>query len=99
MDFMIRLPHTCKGHDAIWVNIDRMTKSTHFLLVKTTFNAAQYAQLFIDEILRLHGVPLSIIYDCGPQFTLHFWIALQRALGTRLDLSIAFYPQTDGQSK
>ena len=79
MDCVTGLPHTLKGYDAIWVIVDRMTKSAHFLPVKTTFSVAQYTQLYIDEILRLHGIPISIIFH--------------------LDLSIAFHPQTDGQSE
>ena len=71
MDFMMGLPHTLKGHDAIWIIIDWMTKSTHFLPVKTTFSTTQYAQLYIDEILSLHGILISIISDRGPQFTSH----------------------------
>ena len=76
-----------------------MTKLAHVLLIKTTYNASQYAKLYVDEIVRLHGVPVSIILDHGPQFTSHFWKAFQKALGTRLDLSMAFHPQTDGQSE
>ena len=66
MDFVTGLPHTLKGHDAIWVIVDRMTNSAHFLPVKSTFSAAQYDQLYIDEILRLHDIPMSIISDRYP---------------------------------
>ena len=79
--------------------VDRLTKSAHFLPVKTTYGVAKYAQIYLDEIVRLHGVPVSIISDRGTQFTSRFWRALQEALGTRLDLSTAFHPQTDGQSE
>ena len=99
MDFVTGLPRTSKGFDSIWVIVDRLTKSAHFLPVKTTFSVVQYAQMYIDEIVKLHGVPVSIISDRGPQFTSHFWKAFQEALGTRLDLSTAFHPQTDGQSE
>ena len=99
MDFVTGLPRTPKGFDAIWVIVDRLTKSAHFLPVKTTYGFAQYAQLYINEIIRLHGVPISIISDRGPQFTAKFWRAFQVAMGTRLDLSTAFHPQTDGQSE
>ena len=61
MDFVTRLPCTPKEHDAIWVIVDQMTKSAHFLPAKTTFNSAQYAQLYIDETLKLHGILISII--------------------------------------
>ena len=72
MDFITGLPRTCRQHDSIWVNVDRVTKSSHFLAVKTTDSAEDYAKIYINEIVRLHGVPLSIISDRGPQFTFHF---------------------------
>jgi hypothetical protein len=99
MDFVTGLPRTSRGFDSAWVIVDRLTKSAHFLPVKTTYSAAQYAKLYVERIVSLHGVPLSIISDRGPQFTAHFWRSFQAALGTRLDLSIAFHPQTDGQSE
>jgi transposase InsO family protein len=99
MDFVTGLPRTSRGFDSAWVIVDRLTKSAHFLPVKTTYSAAQYAKLYVERIVSLHGVPLSIISDRGPQFTAHFWRSFQAALGTRLDLSTAFHPQTDGQSE
>ncbi|WMV49423.1 hypothetical protein MTR67_042808 [Solanum verrucosum] len=99
MDFITGLPRTLKGYDSIWVIVDRLTKSAYFLPVKTTYNGARYAQIYIDEIVRLHGVPISIISDGGSQFTSHFWKAFQGALGTQVELSTAFHPQIDGQSE
>ena len=99
MDFVTGLPRSQQGYDSVWVIVDRLTKSAHFLPVKTTYGVAKYAQIYLNEVVRLHGVPLSIISDRGPQFTSRFWRALQEALGTRLDLSTAFHPQTDGQSE
>src|SRR5262249_13531582 len=99
MDFVVGLPRTPKGFDSIWVIVDRLTKSAHFLPVKTTYTVAQYARLYLDRIVTLHGVPVSIISDRGPQFTSRFWQKFQEALGTRLDFSTAFHPQTDGQSE
>ena len=99
MDFVVGLPKTQKGHDSIWVIVDRLTKSTHFLAVKTTYTVAQYAQMYLDSIVALHGVPVSIVSDRGPQFTSRFWQKLQEALGTKLDFSTDFHPQTDGQSE
>ena len=99
MDFVVGLPKTQKGHDSIWVIVDRLTKSAHFLAVKTTYTVAQYAQMYLDSIVALHGVPVSIVSDRGPQFTSRFWQKLQEALGTKLDFSTAFHPQTDGQSE
>ena len=66
MDFITGLPRTCRRHDSIWVIVDRMTKYSRFLAVKTTYSAKDYAKLYLTEILRLHGVPLSIISDRGP---------------------------------
>ena len=98
MDFVVGLPKTLGKFDSIWVIVDRLTKSTHFIPVKVTYNAEKLAKLYISEIVRLHGVPLSIISDRGTQFTSNFWRTLHAELGTRLDLSTAFHPQTDCQS-
>ncbi|EOY03326.1 DNA/RNA polymerases superfamily protein [Theobroma cacao] len=99
MDFVTGLPRTSGGYDSIWIVVDRLTKSAHFLPVKTTYGAAQYARVYVDEIVRLHGIPISIVSDRGAQFTSRFWGKLQEALGTKLDFSTAFHPQTDGQSE
>jgi len=99
MDFVGGLPRTQKGHDSIWVIVDRLTKSAHFLLVKSTYKTSQYAELFILEIVKLHGVLVSIVSNRDPIFTSHFWKAFQRALGTRLKMSTSHHPQTDGQTK
>ena len=99
MDFVVGLPKTLGKFDSIWVIVDRLTKSAHFIPVKVTYNAEKLAKLYISKILRLHGVPLSIISDRGTQFTSKFWRTFHAELGTRLDLSTAFHPQTDGQSE
>ena len=99
MDFVVGLPKTLGKFDSIWVIVDRLTKSAHFIPVKVTYNAEKLAKIYISEIIRLHGVPLSIISDRGTQFTYKFWKTLHAELGTRLDLSTAFHPQTDGQSE
>ena len=67
MDFVVGLPKTKRQHNSIWVIVDRMTKSSHFIPVKSTYRAKDYARLYIDEIVRLHGIPLSIILDRGSQ--------------------------------
>ena len=79
--------------------VDRTTKSYRFLVVKTTDSTEDYAKLSINEIVRLHGVPLSIILDRGPQFTSHFRKSFQKGLGTQVNLSISFHPHMDGQSE
>ena len=99
MDFVTGLPRTSAGYDSIWVVVDRMTKSAHFLPLKTTFSIARYARVYIERIVSLHGIPVSIVSDRGPQFTSRFWRKLHEDLGTRLDFSTAFHPQTDGQSE
>ena len=99
MDFIVGLPKTLGKYDSIWVIVDRLSKFAQFILVKVTYNAEKLAKLYISEIVRLHGVPLSIISDRGTQFTSKFWKTLHAELDTRLDLSTAFHPQTDGQSE
>ena len=97
MDFVTGLPRTRHQNDLVWVIIDRMTKSAHFLSIRTSFSAKDYAKLYIRKLVRLHGVPLSIISDRGTQLTSHFWKAFQKGLDTQVHLSAAFHPQTDGQ--
>ena len=99
MDFVVGLPKTLGKFDSIWVIVDRLTKSAHFILVKVTYNAKKLAKLYISEIVRLHGVPLSIISDRGTRFTSMFRRTLHAELGTRLDLSTTFHPLTGGQSE
>jgi len=99
MDFVVGMPRSLKHHDAIWVVVDRLTKSAHFLPLRTSYNAEQLAELYIKEIMRLHGVPLSIVSDRDTKFASQFWHAFQTAMGTELNLSTAFHPQTDGQSE
>ena len=92
MVFVVGLPRTRRQHDSIWVIKDRLTKSAHFIPVKSTFKAKDYARLYIDEIVRWHGIPLSIILYIGAQFTSHFWRSFQKNLGTLPKLSTAFNP-------
>ncbi|XP_070008339.1 uncharacterized protein [Nicotiana sylvestris] len=99
MDFVVGLPRTQRKFDSIWVIVDRLTKSAHFLPVKSTDTTEKYAQLYIKEIVRLHGTPLSIISDREAQFTTNFWKKFQQGLGTQVNLSTAFHPHTDGQAE
>ncbi|RVW80540.1 Transposon Ty3-G Gag-Pol polyprotein [Vitis vinifera] len=99
MDFVIGLPRTLGGNNAIWVIVDRLTKSAHFLPMKVNFSLDRLASLYVKEIVRMHGVPVSIVSDSDPCFTSRFWHSLQKALGTKLSFSTAFHPQTDGQSE
>nr|GEU98084.1 reverse transcriptase domain-containing protein [Tanacetum cinerariifolium] len=99
MDFVSRLPRTSSGYDTIWVIVDRLTKSAHFLPMKKTDTMEKLTQLYLKEIMCRHGDPISIISDRDSHFTSRFWKSLQKALGTNLDMSTAYHPQTDGQSK
>ena len=87
MDFVTGLPRTQRRHDAIWVIVDRLTKSAHFLPINVEDSLEKLAQLYVDEIVRLHWVPVSIVSDRDPRFTSRFWPRLQAALGTRLHFS------------
>ncbi|GKB61374.1 putative reverse transcriptase domain-containing protein [Tanacetum coccineum] len=98
MDFIVGLPRTPSGYDSIWVIVDRLTKSAHFLPVKTTDSMEKLTQLYLKEIIYRHGVPISIISDRDSKFASRFWRSLQGALGTQLDMSTAYHPEMDGQS-
>ena len=87
MDFVTSLPRTQRQHDAIWVIVDRLTKFAHFLPINVEDSLEKLAKLYVDEIVRLLGVPVSIVSDRDPRFTSRFWPSLQAALGTRLHFS------------
>ena len=84
------------GHDSIWVIVDRLTKVAHFVPVKVHFGVEQLADLYVENILRLHGAPTCIVSDRGAQFVSKFWKTLHKAIGTKLDYSTTYHPQTDG---
>ena len=91
MDFVIHLPRTSYGHDAVWVIVDRLTKSTHFLVVRMTFTFEEFDRLYRREIVQLYGVSVSVISDLNPRFTDQFWRSFQRAMGTQMRMSIVFH--------
>nr|GEU72289.1 putative reverse transcriptase domain-containing protein [Tanacetum cinerariifolium] len=93
------LPQTQRRHDAIWVVVDRLTKSAYFLPIRKDYSVSRLAEIFQQEIVRLHGTPSAIVSDRDPRFASCFWKGLQKAWGTRLKFSTAFHPQTDGQSE
>jgi transposase InsO family protein len=99
MDFIVGLPKTAKGFDSIWVIVDRLTKSAHFILVQTIYPTIQYAKIYFDRIVSLHGIPKTIVSDRGTQFVNNFWRHLHESLGTKLLHSTAYHPQTDGQTE
>ena len=96
MDFIYGLPRSKKGNTSIWVVVDRLTKSAHFIPVKSKRTASWLAAINVCEIVLLHGVPSSIVSDRDPIFSSEFWRSLQEALGTQLHLSTAYHPQNDG---
>nr|GFC40197.1 retrotransposable element Tf2 [Tanacetum cinerariifolium] len=91
------LPQTQRRHDAIWVVVDRLTKSAHFIPIRKDYSVSRLAEIFQQEIIRLHGTPSTIVSDRDSRFASRFWKGLQKAWGTRLKFSTAFHPQTDGQ--
>ncbi|GKA74830.1 putative reverse transcriptase domain-containing protein [Tanacetum coccineum] len=99
MDFITKLLRSSSGHDTIWVMVDRLTKSVHILATREDYKIERLVRLYIDEIVARHEVPVSIISDQDGPFMSQFWQTLQKALGMRLDMSMAYHPQTDGKSE
>jgi hypothetical protein len=99
MDFVSGLPLTSRKHDSVWVIVDRLTTTTHFIPVHTKYDAKDYASLYIEHIVRLHGIPKTIISDRGSLFVSRFWEQLHKSLGTKIICSSAYRPQTDGQTE
>ncbi|GJZ91476.1 putative reverse transcriptase domain-containing protein [Tanacetum coccineum] len=99
MDFVTKLPRTQSGNDTIWVIVDRLTKSAHFLPMRETDPMNKLARLYLKEVVMRHGILVSIICDRDPRFASNFWRLFQKAMGTQLDMSTAYHPKTDGQSE
>ncbi|GJS10521.1 putative reverse transcriptase domain-containing protein [Tanacetum coccineum] len=99
MDFITKLPKTSSGYDTIWVIVDRLTKSAHFLPMNETNSTERLTTLYMKEVVTRYGKSISIICDRDGRFTLNFWRSFQKVLGTQLDMSIAYHPQTDEQSE
>ena len=96
---MTHLPWTQQRHDVVFVIVDRLNKSAHFLAVRMTFTLEEFCWLYIHDIVQLHGVSVSIVSDRDPRFTAYFWKSFQKAIGTLLTISTAFHLQIDGQSE
>ncbi|GJS64666.1 putative reverse transcriptase domain-containing protein [Tanacetum coccineum] len=99
MDFITKLPRTPSRYDSIWVIVDRLTKSAHFIPMNEKYKMERLTRLYLKKIVCRHGVPVSIISDRDPRFASRFWRSLQKSLGTNLDMSTAYHPKTDGQSE
>ncbi|MCO5566563.1 hypothetical protein L7F22_020240 [Adiantum nelumboides] len=99
MDFVTGLPKTTGNYDSIFVIVDKLTKVAHLIPVKQTAIAADIAQVFFKEIVRLHGIRATIISDRDAKFTPKFWQAMFQSLGTQLNLSTAYHPETNGQTE
>ncbi|XP_075515904.1 uncharacterized protein LOC142550712 [Primulina tabacum] len=99
MDYVTHLPRTSRHFDAIWVIVNRLSKSTHFIQYERTYSYKKMARLYIENVVRLHGVPVAIVSDRDPRFTSKFWTSFQKEMGTRLAMSTAYHPQTDGQTE
>jgi hypothetical protein len=99
MDFIVGLLMTARKFDSIWVIVDRLSKSIHFVPVNTKYRVEKYVEIYIAHVLCLHGVPKTIISDRGSQFVAPFWEQLHASLGTHLIHSLAYHPQTDGQTE
>ena len=92
MDLLTKLPKTAREFDAIWVVVDRLTKSAHFIPISETYTSEKMADVFTNEIIARHGVPVSIVSDRDPRFTSRFWQDFQSQMGTKVLLSTAFHP-------
>nr|GEY00278.1 hypothetical protein [Tanacetum cinerariifolium] len=99
MNLVTKLPRRSSRYDAICVIVDRLTKSAHFLPIRKDYKTKKLARIYINEIVARHGVSVSIILDCNGRFTSHLWEALQGVLGTKLHMSTAYHPETNGQSE
>jgi hypothetical protein len=99
MDLITKLPRTRKQHDTIWVVVDRLTKSAHFLPIRENISSEEMAEMFVAEIVARHGIPATIVSDRDTRFTSRYWRKFQEEMGTKLLISTAYHPQTDGQTE
>ena len=96
MDFITGLPMNWRQHDSIMVVVKKLTKEAHFILVNSTHNTDDIAKIFMKDIFKLQGLPKAIVFDRDAKFTSNFWKGLFADLGTKLNFSTAYHPQTNG---
>ena len=99
MDFVSGFPKTTKGNDSIWVIVDKLTKSTHFLPMKINHSMQKLTEMYIEEIVRLHGIPSSIMSDKDMSFTSKFWEGLHNSFGTNLRFSSVYHLEMNASMK
>jgi len=99
MDLIVKLPQTAANHDSILVFVDRLSKMVHLVPTTESLDAIGFARLFVDHVVRLHGMPATLVFDRGPQFNIKFWEHVCKLTGLRRCMSSAYHPQTDGQTK
>jgi hypothetical protein len=99
MDFITKLPRSSKQHDSIMVVVDKLTKAAHFVPVKSTYKETNIVDIYMREIAKLHGVPKTIVSDRDPKFTSNFWKGLFKGIGTSLNFSTTYHPESDGQTE
>jgi hypothetical protein len=99
MDFITHLPKPTKGNDCVIVFVDKLSKTAHFAACKNSASALDVAEIFLDKIFKLHGLPTKIISDRDSRFTSKFWTTIMNAMNVKLGMSTAFHPQTDGQTE
>jgi hypothetical protein len=97
IDFITKCPKTVKQHDSITVVVDKLTKTTHFIHVKTTHKETNIVEIYMKEVAKLHGVLKAIVLDIYPKFTSNFWKGLFKGFGTNLNLNTSYHLESDGQ--
>lgn len=96
LDFITSLPRTRMQHDSIMAIVEKLSKTSHFIRMKSTYNTVEIADIFMKEVFHLHGMPKVVISNRDVKFTSTFWKTLVSGLGTQIQFSIAYQPQTDG---
>lgn len=97
-NFVTKLPRTSRGHESIWIMVDRLTKSAQFIPIKEKFSVNRLVDVCIKEVVKFHGVLVSIVSDRDSLFTSHFWQSFQKHMGSKILMSTPYHPRTDGKS-